>query len=40
MTKELTMTNGDVRDVEERCPACNESVKNAYEYCPWCGVEL
>lgn len=41
MGKELTMTNGDVRDADRPCTECDTpSLPPSYRYCPYCGEEL
>jgi len=41
MAKRLTMVNGDARDADRACEACETAVlPPAYEYCPYCGADL
>ena len=41
MTKELTVTNGDVQDADDPvCTDCEIILIPSHKYCPYCGEAL
>jgi uncharacterized OB-fold protein len=42
MSPELKFSNGRPTDAitTPSCPACGETVRQGWDYCPHCGVEL